>query len=63
MKGYSPKEFADLLGDYGWQCSRRTRMHHTYVKDNCRDIITIPFHQKEICRPMAKRLLKMAGIR
>jgi len=63
MKGYTPNEFAKILNEYGWEFSRKNRRHHTYEKQGYEKIITVPFHKKEISRPLAQRLLKMAGIK
>jgi predicted RNA binding protein YcfA (HicA-like mRNA interferase family) len=61
MSGYTPREFADILVDNGWCFKTKRGSHATYYKTGHSNIITIPCHG-ELCRPMAKRLLKEAGI-
>lgn len=62
MQGYSPEEFADLLIGNGWRLAHRKSNHASYTKTGRSNLITISFHGKELSRPLAKRLLKEAGI-
>ena len=62
MQGYSPKEFVTILMSCGWELSHKNGTHHTYANPNNNRIITVPMSRKEICRPLAKRLMKQAGI-
>jgi predicted RNA binding protein YcfA (HicA-like mRNA interferase family) len=63
MKGFTPKEFADLLIANGWKYSHHSSNHYNYCKDGCTKIMTVNFHfKKEMSRPLCKRLLKEAGI-
>lgn len=58
MPGYTPKEFITILMSKGWVLSHKKSTHHTYMNPNMNYIITVPMSKKEICRPLAKRLLK-----
>ncbi len=62
MKGYSFKEFQKILEDNNWKIKSCKGDHYTFEKNNTLNIITVPYRRKEICRPLAKRLLKEAGI-
>lgn len=64
MKGYKAQEIIKLLIDNGWKLSHYSSNHYTYEKSDCNNIITVPTHRrKEISRPVACKILKMAGIR
>jgi len=62
MQNYTPKKFINILIKHGFEFSHRKSNHVSYVKDGMEKIITIPVDRKEICKPLAKRLLKDAGI-
>jgi predicted RNA binding protein YcfA (HicA-like mRNA interferase family) len=62
MKGYSPREFESLLFSSGWVFSHSKGTHKSYTKAGFPKIITLPFHEREISRPLSKRLMKEAGI-
>jgi predicted RNA binding protein YcfA (HicA-like mRNA interferase family) len=61
--GYTPKKLIGILIANGWEFSHKKSNHITYKKDNCRSIITVPTHKQELSRPIAVKLLKIAGIR
>jgi len=64
MRGYTLKEMSQILTQNGWNLSHRKSSHITFQNDNANDHITLPDHGKstEICRPLAKRILKQAGL-
>jgi predicted RNA binding protein YcfA (HicA-like mRNA interferase family) len=62
MKGFSPKSFIALLTENGWELSHHKSNHYTYRHPGKKNIITVPDHQGELSRPLAKRLLKEAGL-
>jgi len=61
MQGFSPREFTGILISNGWHRSHGGT-HVSFVKNGCNRIITLPFHGRELSRPLAKRLLKEANI-
>lgn len=63
MKGFTPKEFVDILIEHGYRYSHYNSNHYNYCKDGCDKIVTVNFHsRKEMSRPICHRLLKEAGI-
>lgn len=58
MKGYSPKELERMALGVGYIFRHCKGTHKVYEKDGVVENLTIPFHQSEVCRPMAKRLVK-----
>jgi predicted RNA binding protein YcfA (HicA-like mRNA interferase family) len=63
MISYKPREISSIIEHNGWTYRRQTGSHKIYDKDGCKINIAIPFGKKEICLPMAKRILKEAGIK
>ena len=61
--GYSPARFIEILIDNGWEFSHCKSNHRTYKKENHKQIITVPTHKREMSRPIASKLLKLAGIK
>jgi len=62
MKGYNMRELKKIFAENGWR-EERQKNHITYKHLNHKEIISIPNHKgQEICRPMVKRLLKMANV-
>jgi len=61
--GYTPEKFIAILIANGWQFSHCKSNHYTYKKENVKSIITVPTHKREISRPIACKLLKLAGIK
>ena len=62
MCGYTFKQISNLLEENGWIYKRQKGSHKIYCKIGYINNIAIPFNREEICRPMAKRILKEAGI-
>jgi len=66
MRGYTLKEMSQILTQHGWFESHRKSSHITYQNANNENHnhITLPDHgrSEEICRPLAKRILKQAGL-
>ena len=64
MKGYTLKEMSQILTQHGWKPSHRKSSHITFQNDDSINHITLPDHGKsiEICRPLAKKILKQAGL-
>jgi predicted RNA binding protein YcfA (HicA-like mRNA interferase family) len=60
--GYTPQKFIGLITANGWKFSHKKSNHITYKKDNVKSIITVPTHKRELSRPIAMKLLKIAGI-
>jgi len=58
MRGYSPREFDEILKKKGWSLSRISGSHHTYTHPESKRVITVPTKKREICRPLSKRILK-----
>ena len=64
MQGYTLKEMSQILIQHGWYTTRRKSSHIIFENIHIKQIITLPDHGKstEICRPMARRLLKEIGL-
>lgn len=63
MRGFTPREFADILIQNGYYHCHHSSNHYNFKKDGCSKIITVNFHdRKEMSRPICKRLLKEAGL-
>ena len=64
MRGYTLKEMSQILTQHGWKPSHRKSSHITFQNDDSNNHITLPDHGKsiEICRPLAKKILKQAGL-
>jgi predicted RNA binding protein YcfA (HicA-like mRNA interferase family) len=65
MKGmisYKPREISSMIENNGWIYKRSNGSHRIYSKSGCNTNIVIPFGGKEVSLPMAKRLLKEAGV-
>jgi predicted RNA binding protein YcfA (HicA-like mRNA interferase family) len=62
MKGYSPREFKDLLAKNGWKLLNTKGSHKTYIKENDPYHITFSDKGKELSRPLVKRLIKEAKL-
>jgi len=63
MQGLTAKQLGDLHIHNGWIPKHQKGSHITYTKPGNIHIITLCEHRTELCRPMAKRLLKEAGIK
>ena len=64
MRGYTLKEMSQILTQHGWRPSHRKSSHITFQNENTDNHITLVDHgkSKEICRPLAKKILKQAGL-
>jgi len=64
MKGFSLKDLVQLLHKHNWVRARQTGSHITFQNVHTKKSITLTDHgkSKEICRPLAKRLLKEIGL-
>jgi predicted RNA binding protein YcfA (HicA-like mRNA interferase family) len=64
MRGYTARQLVNILTDNGWMLKHSKGSHFTYFKDGMPNVVTVTYHcdSAEVCRPMAKRLLKEAGI-
>lgn len=64
MRGYSPREFKEILHRNGWSFSRKAGSHSTYRKVGNSYIVTFvdkgSSHGKELSRPLIKRIIKEA---
>ena len=63
MIGFTTKQFCELLRKHGWiPKNTKGNSHLPFEKLGVSRNISVPMSRKEICRPLAKRLLKEAGI-
>jgi predicted RNA binding protein YcfA (HicA-like mRNA interferase family) len=62
MRGYTAKDINDILTQHGWQYRGTRGSHITYFKAGISNIVTVPSHNGELCRPLTRRLLREAGI-
>ena len=62
MKEFTPREFEKILNSNGFHYSHHSSNHKNYKRDGLDKVITVNFHNRIMSRPMAKRLLKEAGI-
>ncbi len=56
------RKFDKLLRKNGWEI-KSEKKHRKYIHPNKPNHICIPVHDKDVYEPMARRLLKEAGIR
>ena len=64
MRGYTLKEMSQILTQNNWRKMHRKSSHITFQNADTNQTLTIVDHgnNKEICRPLAKKLLKQAGL-
>lgn len=62
MKSYSPKKVIEILIKNGWYEKRSRGSHHQFVKDGCKNIVTVPVSKKDIPIGTLKSISKQSGI-
>ena len=56
------KQIMDKLKENGWALDRINGSHYVFKKDGASRPVTVPFHGKKDMGPLAKIILKEAGI-
>jgi len=64
MKCFSLNDLVQLLRKHNWIKARQTGSHMTFQNTYTKQSITLTNHgkSKEVCRPLAKRILKETGL-
>lgn len=57
-----PKEVEKILLKNGYKLIRSSGSHKTYKKDGVQNLVTIPFHNKDLKMGTLKSILKQAGL-
>ena len=62
MKSYSPKEVMEILMQNGWYVKRCRGSHYQFVKDDCKNIVTVSISKNDIPIGTLKSISKQSGI-